>query len=427
GQGTNWAPSWSPDGNYLAFFSDRSGTANLWVWERSSGRLRQVSDAIVRISLALDNPRWTPDGRKIAIKVLPEKMTIDDVADLYFSAPKQTSNQTNGDGSTVIVYSSPATSKEAKAAQPQQVSPETESQTNKMLADLALINVSGGEVQRIARGFKPAGYWISPDGSHLAFTTLQGFAAGNPLRRLYDLVVISLADVRSRVLASNIQQFLGLAVSWSPDGTLLSYTEWGAQVKGDCFIVAASSGAVRKLAQSTHLSFGADFRAPLWDVAGQSLYFLVSNSLWKVSVADGSATELAKIPNRKLKEVVSPAEGGRFWSTDSGQSMVITTTDDVTKQVGFYKIDLITGEVAKLLEENKYYGLFKADTSLDGQRVVYIAQDAQHGENIWIVNTDFRSPRQLTHINPQLDRYEFGSSRLVEWRSADGVRLQGAL
>src|SRR5262249_22988623 len=126
GQGTNWAPSWSPDGNYLAFFSDRSGTANLWVWERSSGRLRQVSDAIVRISLALDNPRWTPDGRKIAIKVLPEKMTIDDVADLYFSAPKQTSNQTNGDGSTVIVYSSPATSKEAKAAQPQQVSPETE-------------------------------------------------------------------------------------------------------------------------------------------------------------------------------------------------------------------------------------------------------------------------------------------------------------
>src|SRR5262249_40108001 len=45
GQGTNWAPSWSPGGDSLAFFSDRNGKANLWIWERSSGRLRQVSEA----------------------------------------------------------------------------------------------------------------------------------------------------------------------------------------------------------------------------------------------------------------------------------------------------------------------------------------------------------------------------------------------
>src|SRR5262249_11475345 len=92
-----------------------------------------------------------------------------------------------------------------------------------------------------------------------------------------------------------------------------------------------------------------------------------------------------------------------------------------------YKVDLITGKAAKLLEENKSYEPFRADVSVDGQRVVYIAQDAQQGEDIWIVNTDFRNPRRLTHINPQLDHYRFGISRLVEWRSSDGVRLQGAL
>src|SRR6266511_4088417 len=28
GQGNNWAPAWSPDGRYIAFYSDRSGQAN---------------------------------------------------------------------------------------------------------------------------------------------------------------------------------------------------------------------------------------------------------------------------------------------------------------------------------------------------------------------------------------------------------------
>ena len=32
--GVDWAPRWSPDGNYLAFFSDRMGTPHLWIWDK---------------------------------------------------------------------------------------------------------------------------------------------------------------------------------------------------------------------------------------------------------------------------------------------------------------------------------------------------------------------------------------------------------
>ncbi len=54
----------------------------------------------------------------------------------------------------------------------------------------------------------------------------------------------------------------------------------------------------------------------------------------------------------------------------------------------------------------------------DGQRVVYLTQ---------VAGSDFQKPRRLTRINPQFDRYVMGASRLIEWRSMDGRRLQGAL
>ncbi|RKU14145.1 hypothetical protein C6503_15415, partial [Candidatus Poribacteria bacterium] len=38
--GGNWAPQWSPDGRYVAFYSDRTGTPQLWVWDRIENKQR---------------------------------------------------------------------------------------------------------------------------------------------------------------------------------------------------------------------------------------------------------------------------------------------------------------------------------------------------------------------------------------------------
>src|SRR6266480_4122456 len=71
-KGNSWAPVWSPDGNSLAFYSDRSGQAQLWVWEKSINILRPVSHAITHAQDARDVPHWTPDGKGILAKILPE-------------------------------------------------------------------------------------------------------------------------------------------------------------------------------------------------------------------------------------------------------------------------------------------------------------------------------------------------------------------
>ena len=139
---------------------------------------------------------------------------------------------------------------------------------------------------------------------------------------------------------------------------------------------------------------------------------------------------VTQIPDRRLIEVVSPASGGRFWSPDGGKSLYLIARDDKTKKIGFYKVNLSTGEFNQLMETDANCGspaILTIDVSEDNQRVIYTRQDAQRCENIWIAGVDFQNPRQLTHVNPVDDTVVMGTGRLINWRSLDGEELYGAL
>jgi TolB protein len=56
------APCWSPDGNALAFTSDRSGNDDIWIWSFGAGRLTQLTYNSGRDY----HPAWSPDGQWIA-------------------------------------------------------------------------------------------------------------------------------------------------------------------------------------------------------------------------------------------------------------------------------------------------------------------------------------------------------------------------
>jgi len=65
---TNWNPVWSPDGEYLYFASDRSGSTNLWripVDERS-GETRGQPEPVTTPAPYLAHPSLSADGKRIA-------------------------------------------------------------------------------------------------------------------------------------------------------------------------------------------------------------------------------------------------------------------------------------------------------------------------------------------------------------------------
>jgi dipeptidyl aminopeptidase/acylaminoacyl peptidase len=422
----SWGGVWSPDGSRLAFYSDRRGQVNLWIWERSTGRIRQLSEAIARPFFWFELPRWSPDGRRVLCKVLPEGMTLAQAAArLPTSGPRVAIK--DWAKPSFFVLSSPTEKRPQETGSQSEPEVVASAFTNSALGDLALIDVETAAVTRIVQGAKPRWFSFSPDGKMVAFTTLLGWEA-NSQQPVYELGVYFEAEHRTRILVRRIRQGFGISVSWSPDGKELGYVTAGHRAAGDCFIVPVAGGEARKCSEGDHPSFADDFRAPLWDPAGKTLYFIGGFAIWKTDLATGKTAEVAKIPGRRITGIVGPVSGGRFWSPDGGRSMVVTSHDDVGKQAGFYKIDVTTGKVEKLLEETKHYGWSSSfDVSDDGRHVVWQAEDAAHPSDFWIAGADFQDIRRVTHVAPVFDQYEMGKTRLVDWLSVGGQKLRGTL
>lgn len=436
GVGANWGPVWSPDGSYLAFYSDRSGIAHLWVWEKATGKMRRLSDAIVRPLFNFQVVRWTPDSRQILVKVLPENMNLEQALD-FAAGPKtgQKLKQSPLSTSTATVYSFVPEKTKAPA------SVEVPGWLKWDMGDLVLVDVGSGRTRRIAHGTNPIDYWISPDGRFVAYTSHKG---RNPhtQRQLYDLLLVSLSNGALTTLASNVSLGDGVSVSWSPDSHSVAYLVSNNGRSGsDCFIVnVLHGGTPRNVAASPHSPFGYTLRAPLWDSERKYLYFISSgvdvlgqrpsSDIWRSSTSDGKLSKIAAVPGKSIIEVVSPQTGGRFWSPTGGRSITVRTRDEETKKTGFYRVDLETGTATKLIETDSYLGTestLLTDVSGDGRVLVYVSEDAGHPAEILASGPALADSRVLTDINPQLAGDRLGKSRVVNWNSSDGNHLSGAL
>jgi len=66
-EGLAWEvqPRFSPDGNRIAFTSDRGGGDNIWIMNRDGSDKRQVTKEEFRL---LNQPSWSPDGRYVVAK-----------------------------------------------------------------------------------------------------------------------------------------------------------------------------------------------------------------------------------------------------------------------------------------------------------------------------------------------------------------------
>ena len=423
GKGSNWAAVWSPNGEYLAFYSDRSGQSNLWVWERLTGKLRQISNVVPRpyIFSPYDLPIWTPDSKSVLVKTFPEGTTFPLV-----SEQKTTKDSTKtSKGVDLTVFHSAADPKRADSPVPWATGALSANDLSEAAADFALIKVATGKVERVATGYTPAGYWMSPDGQKIAFLNVTG---KKDSWSVFDLVIVSLSDKRNQIISSGIQQTIfGLTVGWVPDSKRLVYLS-----TGDWFSVAATGGVPQKLTQTSDPTVG--FTLPqtnVWDASGNSFYFVTNNSVRKVSLSTNSTTEIAKLPHKRLLRIVAPRMSGPAWSPGKSGFLVIATRDEQSKQAGFYKIDLATGNATRLIEENKDFGDFptpQIEVAQNRGDILYIVENAQHSKDIWITKADFSGPpRRVTKSNPLFDEYVMGESRLIEWVSADGVKLRGAL
>ena len=183
GQSVNSQPSWSPDGNTIAFVSDIEGTSQIFKMDINGNNVTQLTSSIVdRLKKKLDvlNPIWSPDGKRIAF--------LSKVTSRYFANGIYIINSDGTSISNMIGgwNFAPTWSPDSKRL----VFISCDIGINNGSTDIYITNAEGTELNNITNTLEDSqiGPCWSPDGHHIAF--LSNREGGNIYSDCWNLYVM---------------------------------------------------------------------------------------------------------------------------------------------------------------------------------------------------------------------------------------------
>ena len=440
-----WSPSWSPDGEALAFYASDRGVVQLWIWDRHRGVASQLSKAHVRPSGSKEGPIWAKDGRRILVKLYPAGVPESELTGVPESRSGIADDTAKASGATVVVHrSQPADQASSRSASDTGMPQVTD---NSSLCDLAVIDLATGQARTLVRRVRSTWYRLSPDGRKIAYLNADGTGYRSQVGDegqgtfIFSLAVLDVVTRQTRVLVSRILQVSGTAISWSPDGRWLAYLSGSRMVfpdyklpygrRGDLYFVATSGGSSHKASGGPPGAFETSYPPQLlWDTRAKYLYLMDAQRIWRAAVSTRALEPVTIVTTAKPQAIVQVGDKSLIWSPDSADSFLyVLTTDSLTKRAGVYKVRLDDGVATRLREEDKQYLAFGdlPTGSSVGDRVVWRAQSSTESEDVWLAERAFTTARRLTTLNAHFSKYTFGRSRLISFRSAGGQPLQATL
>jgi len=442
---SSWAGVWSPDGSQIAFYSDEGGEPGVWIWSFATRKAERFPGVMARPFFGYELLRWSADGKHLLGKLVPSGVTLAEITAMGTSLEDKRKFDKVGPGqaSVIVKTSEPAADQDKKKEEPKTIG-----DVKWGISDLAVLDLDKKTARRLIEKENVRFYQFSPDQKSVAATVLKGWQA-NSQQPTYDLVVIDLATGAKRSIASEITLGYGIEWNWSPDSKTIAYIPSGiagaGKDKGPIVVVpagTAASGAPRTLKEPGVPSFdpGEGEYAPVMDEKSKAFYAVGDGELWRVDAETGKGTAVGKIPGWKIRTLVQPfgrptlltPDGKTVWvlarlAPPSPVDGMFAAYADGGK-AGVFAIDLDTGASRPLLQEAKSYSaIFNVDGSTKTGDIVFAATDQQHLDDLWALDTKTGKARQITHLNPEMEKYELGEARLLEWRSMTGQPMKGAL
>jgi len=345
---TDWSPTWSPDGRFLYFVSDRGGSMNLWrvPIDEDSGRPRGEPEPITTPAAFVAHPSLSADGRRIAFSSVLMRQNIQiasfDPATMVMAEPtwlttgsrQWSSPDLSPDGEWAVFYSRDLPEGDIYVAR----------------ADgTGLRQVTGGpELDRVPR-------W-SPDGQRISyFSTRSG--------QIQIWLVRADGSDRRQVTEG---EHAGIGV-WSPDGTRMAVN--GLRDRGGTepnWILDPDRPQERQELPAPEASLR-PFILNSWSPDGKRLAGMIHYSdsgIVTLTLGSGVYEQLTSFGQWPV------------WLPDSRHVLF------VSGGTGFFVVDSVTREVRKVYELTRDV-LGPPRLSRDGRRVVFPRRTTE--ADIWLL------------------------------------------
>lgn len=193
GKSRNHTPRWSPDGNQIAFVSNRSGKNQVYLMNRNGGEARQLTF----LEFGAGNPVWSPDGSKLAFSTAAlDKGTIHDKEE------KKDKEQPKPLEVTKMKYKS-----------------DSEGFWKGKYKQIGMIDLDTGIITQLTDG--PNDFQLfswSPDGAQLAISA--DLEADSDHSFVQDVFLLNIETKEKNKITYGTGYFGN--VSWSPDGQYLA-------------------------------------------------------------------------------------------------------------------------------------------------------------------------------------------------------------
>lgn len=243
----------------------------------------------------------------------------------------------------------------------------------------------------------------------------------------FDAYTISLHDGTKTPVA----QRLSSTASLSPGGRYVAYYD-----NHHWHIYDVASGQTRTVTDGLGVPFANEdhdypSQVPGYGVGGwvgdEAVLVYDKYDIWQIPTATtGTATRLTGGAGRSSQRTF------RILRTDPdqrtyrpGETLLLSSYHNRDKNYGFYQGTAGQAGVTALLEEAKRFRFIAKAEAADAY--LYSREAYDEFPDLWVGGSDFRAPKKLTRVNPQMDELAWGTSELVSWRSADGIPLQGVV
>ncbi len=408
-KGNCWRPSPSPDGKWIAFYSDADGPPQLWVYDVAAGKPRRVAEPAIKAKhWPGDEAVWSPDGKEVFVPLRPKGQTFDKPA-----TPKATLPPAGAklEKPTVLVYatSGGAAAPVGAAATPSAMLEHFIRENN---AELAAIEIASGKVRTVVPAEaepRPSSLRLSPDGKWVSYLSVFKQKGETTSETYYDLAVVPAAGGKPALVAADLQvpenDYFGASYRWIPGSTRLAV--WKDR-KLWLMDAAAPSAAPKQLAaalgalEEEPFLLTADGRALLvgQQIEGEKTYYSVEPRAIALVPLDGTAPKIYDFTGTPVS-----ADGGtRLWQPDAKRFAVVRN-DAASGERSVVSVDAASGATTTLW---KGRGRFEAAGAGTGGTIVARFESFDTPPNFYSFPPTLASKTRLSHVEPRLDSVVVG-------------------